>query len=281
MKKHLENIKFRLMKIFILTIIFTHILLSQVSWSVIPMGFDLKIAPNDTMSYSFKIRNTGNASVALKIYIKDIKHNEDGSRKEMEPGILSRGMAGWIDIAPKRTEVASGADNTIRFSVKVPENVQPGDYWSNIYVESLEKPNLLSRSEEGATSFSIFTNIRYAVKLKARVGGDAAKEGEITEVEIVNNTAEAVVTIKSTFKNSGDLILYCSGYVDIRDDMGETVEKINITKHKVYPGGIMIINTKVTKILAAGEYSALAVLDYGGDYLIAGEAFFEIPAEKE
>lgn len=281
MNKLLKNFKLKLVKAIIFAFIFTHILLAQVSWSVIPMGFNLKIAPNDTMSYTFKIRNTGKENVALKIYIKDIRHNVDGSRKEMESGILSRGMAEWINIAPKRTEVASGATNIVRFSIKVPENVQPGDYWSNIYVESLEKPNLLSRTEDGTSSFSIFTNIRYAIKLKARISGNAAIKGEISKVEIINDTSKDVITIKSTFRNSGDLILNCTGYVDIRNDMGETIEKINIRKHKVYPNGIMIINTKMIKTLAAGEYFALAVIDYGGDYLVAGEAFFEIHAKNE
>lgn len=277
MKKHSEIFKLRLVKIFVLTIIFTNILLSQVSWSVIPMSFSLTILPGDTMSYTFKIRNSGADTIALNIYIKDIHHTEDGSRKEMESGILSRGMAAWVDITPKKARVSANKDKIVRFTVTVPENIKPGDYWSNIYVESAENPKLLSRTETGASSFSVYTNIRYAIKLKARLGGEAIKEGEITNVEIVKGADESAVTIKSTFKNSGDLILNCKGYVDIRDNMGETVEKINIGRYKVFPDGIRIVNTKVTEDLEPGEYSALAVIDYGGDYLIAGEAFFKIP----
>ena len=43
----------------------------------------------------------------------------------------------------------------------------------------------------------------------------------------------------------------------------------------------MYKNNKKTVLstLKPGEYSALAVIDYGGEYLVAGEAFFEISSD--
>ena len=65
--------------------------------------------------------------------------------------------------------------------------------------------------------------------------------------------------------------------MEIRDEMGEPIESFPLKSFTSLPGNEQILVTTRSVELEAGEYSALVVIDFNGDYLVAGETFFEIP----
>lgn len=265
---------------FVLALFFNCTPLLGVSWSVIPMGFNFNPSPGDTLTNVLTIRNSGNIEEELIIYIKDIQYNADGNGKELEPGNLDRGMAKWITITPKNLTIKGGENKQVRFTLIIPEEIDPGSYWSNMYAESVNNPKLMSQSEVEGRKVSIFANMRYQINLNTTINGDIIKSGEITNVEIIPNDKDTSLVVNTTFKNTGNLILRCKGTVEIRDEMGETVETISLGGFKTYPECIRLIKKIIPQTLNPGEYSALAVIDFGGEYLVAGEAFFEIPPKS-
>lgn len=251
-----------------------------VSWSVIPMSFNFNPAPGDTITKVLTVRNSGNIEEELIIYIKDIQYDENGNGKELESGNIDRGMAKWVDIFPEKLTVKGGENKQVRFTLIVPEEIEPGSYWANMYAESVSNPTLMSKSEVKGRVVSIFSNMRYQINLNTTIKGDYVKSGEITNVKVISNDNDTTLVVNTTFENSGNIILRCNGTVEIRDEMGETVETISLGSFKTYPECIRIIKSIIPKTLKPGEYSALAVIDFGGEFLVAGETFFEISEEE-
>ena len=265
---------------FVLALVFNCTPLLGVNWSIVPLGFDLNPAPGDTLTKVLTVRNSGNTEEELVIYVKDIQYNTEGNGKELEPDSIDRGMAKWIDIYPEKLTVKGGENKQVRFTLIVPEKIEPGSYWANMYAESINNPTLMSSSEAKGRKLNIFSNIRYKINLNTTISGDIIKTGEITNVEVIPNVTDTSLVVNTTFENSGNLILSCKGTVEIRDEMGATVKTIGLGKFRTYPECKRIVRTEIPKTLKPGEYSALVVIDFGGDHLVAGEAFFEISEDS-
>ena len=245
-------------------------------WMIVPMNFKLNLAPGDTATYSFIVRNSGDDLINLDVYIRDILHNENGSLTEIEPGGVKGGIAAWIDITPHNLSLPADKKQRVRFTVKVPGNIAPGDYWANIYVERARNPQLVARRKVKGRSISVYAITRGAIQLIATIEGEMNRSGEITNVEVTPGTEETPITVHTTFRNTGNLILRCKGRVELRDECGETVEILNLGGFKVYPTGERTIKTQIKNMLNPGGYTVLSIVDFDGDYLVAGEAEFEV-----
>ena len=70
--------------------------------------------------------------------------------------------------------------------------------------------------------------------------------------------------------------LKCSGTVEIRNDMGHTVTSFDLPLFNCFPDDKRVVKAIHPLSASPGEYSALVVVDFKGDYLVAGEAFFDI-----
>jgi len=277
MKTYMGSLKAMFTALAVLALGFTSPALSGSRWRVVPMKFYLNVAPGSTATYSFTVSNTGDDLVNLDVYIKDYLYNEDGgSLTEIEPGGVNRGIAAWTDITPHNLSLPAGGNQKVRFTVKAPENIAPGDYWANIYVERAKKPQLAARHKVRGRSISVYAISRCAIQLIATIEGETNKSSEITNVEVTPGTEETPITVHTPFRNTGNLILRCKGRVELRDEWGETVGTLSLGSFKVYPDGERTIRTQIKNILNPGEYSVLSIVDFDGEYLVAGETQFEV-----
>ena len=258
------------------TILFVSTTLSGISFTVVPMKFKLNASPGDTLTNSITVHNSVGDSLTLDIYLRDILFNVDGDGREIEPGNMERGMAEWIVFTPREIDFTGVGSQNIRFTIKVPESISSGDYWANFYVEPTGKSRSSVTTEAKGRKFTLYTVTRYKISLRLRVKGEVIKQGEITDVVFYPNATDTSLIVNTTFENTGDIILRCNGRIEIRDEMGEAVKTIGLVGFSTFPECKRIVRTEIPKTLKPGEYSALVVIDFGGEHLVAGEAFFEI-----
>ena len=82
--------------------------------------------------------------------------------------------------------------------------------------------------------------------------------------------------INFSYFNSGNAISKCTGWVEFRDIDGLTIERVELHEiPKIYPMERENFQITIPNDLESGEYSALAIIDYGGAQLVAGEITFE------
>ena len=96
----------------------------------------------------------------------------------------------------------------------------------------------------------------------------------------VNDKKKAFVNF--SYYNSGNAISKCTGWVEFRDIDGLTISKIQLPEiPKIYPMEREDFQVKIPDNLETGEYSALAIIDYGGAQLVAGEIIFDFEKPKK
>lgn len=255
-------------------------LVAQRGWQVSPMVFNLNVDNGDTLTQFFTVNNKAEEAQDFMVYAKDWNFNTDGSIPEFEPGSLGRGSAGWVMVAPQNFTIKPKMSQTVRFTMVVPDTDLSGSYWSALFVETDDKPTLASKMENEGRSLSIFVKIRAKILINVTLSGDLTRDGEIANLEVELNSSQTSLALKSTFLNTGNMTLKCNGTVEIRDEMGEPIESFPLPSFTSLPGYERVAVTTHATDLEPGEYSAMVVIDFGGDYLVAGEAFFEITGEK-
>lgn len=241
------------------------------------MLYKLKVSRGDTISKFINVYNESDQKKDFVIYNKEWYYTEDGKEPELDPGTLPRGCGHWISIAPQRLSVEPRSTRSVRYTITVPKNLEkPGSYWTAIYVEPAgASPFTATRSGQGAT-FEISFQIRAKIQIYLTLDGSLKKEGEITNIEVVFDAIRKNVMVQSTFVNSGNMWLKCSGTVEIRNDMGQPIVSFELPPFNIFPDSKRIVNVEHFLNASPGEYSALVVVDFKGDYLVAGEAFFDI-----
>jgi hypothetical protein len=78
------------------------------------------------------------------------------------------------------------------------------------------------------------------------------------------------------FENTGEGPLRPEGEIELRTVGGEVVGVLDVPAFSVLPGRIRRASVPVELDLTPGEYLAIPILDFGGDYLAGGQARFSV-----
>ena len=249
----------------------------QTNWNIAPMTCRLDAAPGDTVMQTIIVTNNDNKDRDFLVYAKDWRYTIDGEDVETEDSNESRGLLNWISFAPSQFTVPAGGSEAVRLQVNVPDTSDAGFFWGGIYIAPDEPPVLASRIGRTEGAYEIYVRIRAKANILVTVQGVLEYSGQVNWVEAEPDSAGSGIIVKTRFENTGNMLLRCTGTVDIRDANDETVDSFEMDNFNVLPGYEREVVSRREMELAPGTYSALVVVDFKGDYLVAGEAFFEIP----
>lgn len=256
------------------------------AYNVTPMIIELSGESGETYTGSFEVDNSGgNAVEPIRIYMEDWDRSPDGEFVNMMAGSLERSCSSWLSLSPTQVDVPLHGMVEIKYTLRVPKNAS-GSYWTYIMVEGVSKPTEPPSGKEHVQVF-IGAKIRYAVRFVVNITAGSRTEGEISEISIAptakNDEISAVkeLQVKIVFNNKGNTFVKPVGFLEIKSIDGETVLKKDIEQFYVFPNRDKWIIALLDKTLPPGEYVAFAVLDYGGDNLVAGELHFEVDEEGD
>jgi P pilus assembly chaperone PapD len=239
------------------------------AFKISQIEFRLSIPPGGSDTLSFTVENDETESTAVTVSLADWDRSMDGENRFFEPGTLPRSSAGWISVSPTQFELEPGEAREVRFTIDVPEGVE-GTYWAAILVEGSP------REVEIGGGTTIIVMKRFGVKIYETPPGTGRSDGRITKVQRLGLNP---LVFLIDFENTGTVDLTVSGEVQIIDSQGQTVEVISIAQFPILPGAVREVQASgKAPRPAAGRYLALAILDFGGDYIPAGQLIFNIPA---
>ena len=270
------RIKIGLSIILATVLIFGFCSIASAAFVVTPMEYHISVGNNETGAYSFWVRNRSEDTIALKVYTGDFLIQPDGAEAFLDPGTVERSCSKWITVSPEEFELAPDESKAVRFEIVVPPE-KSGSYWGMIFIEQTNKPTIKT-AQKGQQQFNILSFQRVGVRVYENTPGSKPGEGKITQVIEDDGAKDEFMKVSMRMENNGDLLLKCKGSVDIKDDKGETVESIPVSEFNCYPKSSRLVNVALKDKLKAGHYSALAVIDYGADFLVAGETMFDVSA---
>lgn len=244
-----------------------------------PMELHLTAGPGQSEQQTITIHNQGTAVLAVKIYLSDFLRQPDGAEQELPAAGLERSCAGWIALQDQLIEINPGEARETRVMIDVPVDAE-GSYWSKLYIEETSPARPQPREVEGR-SYTIFMKERLGVRIIEDVAGTGRLDARVTNVS-VGEAPDCVPDVRVKVENPGSRIARCTGRIELRTSGGAVEETLQLGTQLgfwVYPGETRELSARGTRALGAGTYTALAIVDFGGDHLVAGDAVFRATAQ--
>lgn len=240
--------------------------------SVNPMNLNFKIQPGNSATKNITVVNTGDQPTEVNVTLIDWWRTPEGNLQFSAPGSRERSSADWIVYSPSNIRIQPGESQEITVEMSVPEGVR-GDYWATFLVQETSQ----ARGEEQVTTR---VSINYVTKVFYLNPVTGEKSANLNSVKMASQDP---LNFEVKCENTSASYLRLSGNLEVRDLQGETVRKADIAEFGLLPGAsrILKIQTGNSSPPEPGQYYVIAVLDFGGEYLVQGGRPIEIEKKKE
>jgi hypothetical protein len=235
---------------------------ADISVDVSPAKYELQTAPGKSETFPILVRNTSNVPVHILASLNDFLVGPSGNYEFLPPGRNPYSIGKAISINPREFDLDPNTSMQVRFSVDVPANAS-GEYSSIVFFTT--RP---TRAQKGVSVAE-----RIASKIYIIIPESSHFNGEIDDVSAKSLSDGQHYLVG--FRNTGNVHVYLSGRIEIKQGAA-VVEKLTL------PQGILVeregkrVVDAVGKKLPPGSYQAVALIDFGGPNLVAGQTSFTV-----
>ncbi len=234
---------------------------------------DLYISPGSTAVTKFNVINRSNKEETMKVYQTDYEHKADGSNSFPHPGSHERSNAKWLKFSPEQFTIKPGAMIEINVQVNVPNEPLSGTYWSLLMVEYVNSSSTTAKTGSELES-GINVKRRQGVHVRTHVTGTGEKAAKFTNKQLRKENGENLFEVD--LENTGQVFYRGNFWVELFNQEGYPIRKINLPPRGVYPGCSVRFSAKLTGV-KKGRYTALCVFDTLSNKVFGGKYQLDIP----
>lgn len=223
---------------------------------------------------ALRVTNDSDKAVQAFVDIQDWDRDEKGANRFFAPGSVPQSCKDRVKVFPMTLRLEPRRSETMRVSF---EGDSTATCWSIVFIQANEPRQDLKRS---AVTYVIRTGVKVYVEPP-----NAKRDGEIEDVRVGINRqlppggskdSVDVREVQITFHNLGASHLRTHGSVELRKSDNSVAGKLEIPEFPSVPGAVRKVSMPIPLTLAPGSYVALALLDYGGQEIAAGQTEFEV-----
>jgi P pilus assembly chaperone PapD len=237
--------------------------------------------PTSPSVAGFNVSNETNALVEAKVYLMDWDRDEDGANRFQPIGAVGQSCAKYLRVFPLSLRLPPHTSQGVRLGLQNADSV-PATCWSIVFVEA------------AAPQAGVGRNVSYVLRLGVKVyieppglSTDGEVEGMVIDtvhpVKVVPvrgakplTPAPDTVVTAVRFRNTGGLPAIVHGEIEYRTLDSKVVMRDSVPVLYVLPGAARRVHVPLPK-LPAGHYVVLALLDFGGAEVAAGQVPLDIP----
>lgn len=256
--------------------------------SISPLTFEFRVDPGQEVSDEVRVFNSGTEPIFASIQIEDTTPTgERGQAVIGEAGSTTYSIATWTEVESEVVEVQPGEQRVIPFTLRVPENAEPGGHYGALTVENL--PGGIDSGGAGVTFAQ-----KVAALMLVNVSGDVEEELTLTDFFIsVEQTKFRYdwiptnwildpenVTFVLRFENTGSVHEKPAGFVTVTNSLGNELAKIPLDQRNVLPGSARILEIEwQPEALTIGKIRAEVNAIYGSrnEPLFGAAEFWVVP----
>ena len=215
------------------------------------------------------VRNDAAKRVQAVLTIEDWERDERGVNRFMSGGSHPSSCAGALEVFPKSIVLEPGESANVRLSLTQGAGASPGaaantaNCWSVVFIENR------ATQESGGRQLSY--NVRTGIKVFGE-SATARRDGFIEAMEIAESSTDSLDVM---FRNAGDVQLLVKASVEVRRVDNSVVHRAELESFPVLPSQRRMLRSAVP-VLPKGRYVLLALLDYGGSEIVAGQLEYEV-----
>lgn len=217
-----------------------------------------------------RITNPTSKSVQALLEVQDWNRDATGSNQFATLGSLSGSCGDRLKVFPASVRI--GADRTE--AVRVSFDGDPTtSCWAVVFIQANEPPR--PSGERSQITYVVRTGVKVYVE-----PGNALRAGDVDAVTLATAAASptdstTVRALEVRFRNTGAAHLKPTGAVEVRSTDNQVVATVHIEQFPIAPGDVRRMVLPLPT-LGPGRYVALALIDYAGPDIAAGQLEFEI-----
>ena len=250
-----------------------------------PLEVTIIAAGTNRVPASFSLSNTSNEVVQASITRSDWDRIENGDNRFLPAGSSGTSCGANLSVSPLSIRVEPHTSRIVRLAVQTGAVVTK-ECWDIFFVEEVPR----RASSKGNSLQYIF---RTGVKVYVAPPGlprDGAVEGVAVEDVAVAPAATSSTTPAATlasapkatkrqisvlFHNTGGMHLLGKGRLEFRRLDNTLAAQVPIPEFPTLPGATRKVMVDVPLGLTPGDYVVLALIDFGGAELVAGQVDYQ------
>ena len=245
---------------------------TQAQLLVDPLEVVITTAGSGRVLGSFSVNNSSDSPVQATITRQDWDRREDGENRFLPAGSTGSSCGNLLSVSPLSIRVEPHTSRIVRLAVANGASLRK-ECWDIFFVEELPR-----RAAVKGNSLQFL--FRTGVKVYVAPAGLKA-DGAIEDMSVVQ-PARTEVSASSTarpsrdqiavnFHNLGGTHLLAKGRLEYRRLDNTLAMEVPITEFPTLPGATRRLTFDVPNGLGAGDYVVLALIDFGGAELVAGQ----------
>lgn len=247
-----------------------------------PLEVTIVTAGAGRVSASFSLANTSDKPVQATITRQDWDRVENGDNRFLPAGTSGASCGAMLSVSPLSIRIDPHSSRIIRLGVQNAAALGR-ECWDIFFVE--EVPQRASVSGN-SLQYIFRTGVKVYVAPKG-LARDGAVEGmnvieaAMSSSDSSTRTAAVALTpatkkqISIQFHNTGGMHLLAKGRLEFRRLDNSVAMQIPVAEFPTLPGATRKLLIDVPAGLAPGDYVVLALIDFGGAELVAGQIDFQ------
>lgn len=250
--------------------------LQKVAAQIAVDELELFMKPDGTRprTASIRVTNPTDRPQQVNVELQDWDRDDAGANRFHALGTITQSCGAKLKIFPMTLRIEAGRTEVVRVSY---EGGAADACWAIVFMQGSDPAQAIQQR----------SSITYIVRtgVKVYVEPDNAKRlGDVDDVKLVtikeapragSADSVAVQNIEVAFRNSGTAHVKTRGVIEIRSADNQEVAKLDILEFPTVPGARRRVLVPLPA-LKPGRYVALALLDYDGDEIAAGQLEFEV-----
>lgn len=238
--------------------------------AVTPPTFELSANPGDVIKNSIRVDNLTDSKLSITVDRKNFAAIGEEGQVDLNSQDSSFSLASWIQLDTTSAELAPKGSKTFNFTIKVPNNAEPGGRFGSI----------LFKVPPTATPGGVAVGQEIGSLLLLRVAGKVTEHAHIESFAATESFREyGPVSFETRIKNTGNVHVKPTGTITITDFFGNKVATIPIEAKNILPGAVRKTEELWSATSLFGKYTATLSVQYGSNQqlLTASTTFVVIP----
>jgi P pilus assembly chaperone PapD len=249
-----------------------------------PLEVTMITAGTNRVSASFTLANTSDEVVQASITRSDWDRIENGDNRFLPAGSSGTSCGAMLAVSPLSIRVEPHTSRVVRLAIETAAPVTK-ECWDIFFVE--EVPRRAS-SKGNSLQYIFRTGVKVYVAPPGLSRDGAVENMAVEDVPVlpatssttpVKSVANAPLATKRQisvrFHNTGTMHLTARGRLEFRRLDNTLAMQVPIAEFPTLPGATRKVMVDVPAGLAPGDYVVLALIDFGGAELVAGQIDFQ------
>ena len=247
-----------------------------------PLEVTILAGGTDRVASSFSLTNTTDKAVQATVSRSDWDRVESGDNRFLAAGSSGKSCGAMLTVSPLSVRIEPHSSRVVRLAVQ-PAAALTRECWDIVFVEEVPQRT----STKGNSLQYIF---RTGVKVYVAPPG-LARDGAVEDMAVVDAPPKATKAAKTVavstsptaakrqiaikFHNTGAMHLVAKGRLEFRRLDNSLASTVPIAEFPTLPGAVRRVLVDVPSDLPAGDYVVLALIDFGGAELVAGQIDYQ------